>query len=762
MNTASDTSNNGEQNPQIIGEKQSSGERLEGEGEIEGTIPPAQYCRWVEKTYGDSGKTKTVTRKKYNRIVAVLKGEELPSAENGRFRFWIKGKNFKLAPAERGQPDFEKEVLYVPVKSTESDGTIVDRGYKRVAVVEDFYTIIHSVHVGTDSKNGKHAGQKRTYRAVAESYAFLPREAVTRFLMSCSECQKRMHLTFDMCAEGGQAGRAPKPSTNGNTACDEAVKDIDYNLPITTTYLNHLRNMRITQNENGEDETSLSSADTEISDPSLLSETSASQAVEGVSTPAEPDRLSPLPLDLKKGERASGDHAHDEWNKQSNEVPPCIEEESTSPPVDSPTPQIVTTLKNGIAGTVYPDVPLHVFCATPESAPPLLEGSLRVEKKGEAVVAIGLSALTFIGRIGGPYLRNTKPDFQQTFFPCTSRDFLPFYPLFLYDLFRAYPGETMKESGNQGTHTPDEHGRSSAEPDTQAKTDGAPKSSIMRAPPDAPSPGQVFGASSNGYGYSLLAAATGESSRETPEDLTVKDEDDDDDGDDDSDKLPDNAPGVDPERLKAFNMFVRLFVDENLDRMVPISKQPKEKIQAIIEACYRQFPEFHERARKRIRTYLKSCRRMKRQRDQNGLDSVNTQIKHSTLPTPPHLTSARAEHILAAACESESENAKRLRMELMQAGHTSESVRVDTQQHTPTQPQTTPTPTPRTSYEEPPAKLAPRTIDYHFTNGVGTHDPYYASIAPHHTANVLQATQQHAQLTNGKALSPPRVVLYPS
>lgn len=25
-------------------------------------------------------------------------------------------------------------------------------------------------------------------------------------------------------------------------------------------------------------------------------------------------------------------------------------------------------------------------------------------------------------------------------------------------------------------------------------------------------------------------------------------------------------------------MFVRLFVDENLDRMVPISKQPKEKI----------------------------------------------------------------------------------------------------------------------------------------------------------------------------------------
>lgn len=62
-------------------------------------------------------------------------------------------------------------------------------------------------------------------------------------------------------------------------------------------------------------------------------------------------------------------------------------------------------------------------------------------------------------------------------------------------------------------------------------------------------------------------------------------------------------------------MFVRLFVDENLDRIVPISKQPKEKIQAIIDSCTRQFPELAERARKRIRTYLKSCRRNKRTRD---------------------------------------------------------------------------------------------------------------------------------------------------
>ncbi len=72
-------------------------------------------------------------------------------------------------------------------------------------------------------------------------------------------------------------------------------------------------------------------------------------------------------------------------------------------------------------------------------------------------------------------------------------------------------------------------------------------------------------------------------------------------------------------------MFVRLFVDENLDRMVPISKQPKDKIQAILDACDRQFPEFHERSRKRIRTYLKSCRRMRRSKEQNGWESVSTE-----------------------------------------------------------------------------------------------------------------------------------------
>lgn len=108
--------------------------------------------------------------------------------------------------------------------------------------------------------------------------------------------------------------------------------------------------------------------------------------------------------------------------------------------------------------------------------------------------------------------------------------------------------------------------------------------------------------------------------------------------------------------------------------MVPISKQPKEKIQAIIESCSRQFPEFQERSRKRIRTYLKSCRRMKKggfEVNVSNLRHILTLEKQSLTvfhqqirPTPPHLTSAIAENILAAACDSESRNAaKRMRLD---------------------------------------------------------------------------------------------------
>jgi hypothetical protein len=44
--------------------------------------------------------------------------------------------------------------------------------YKKVAVVENFFQIIYTVHVEMEGKAGKHAGQKRTYKAVSHLIDF--------------------------------------------------------------------------------------------------------------------------------------------------------------------------------------------------------------------------------------------------------------------------------------------------------------------------------------------------------------------------------------------------------------------------------------------------------------------------------------------------------------------------------------------------------------------------------------------------------------
>uniref|UniRef100_A0A8C3IVR8 Nucleolar protein 4 like n=1 Tax=Chrysemys picta bellii TaxID=8478 RepID=A0A8C3IVR8_CHRPI len=89
------------------------------------------------------------------------------------------------------------------------------------------------MHVESSAEPGKapkHAGQKKTYRAIAETYAFLPREAVTRFLMSCTECQKRMHFNSN--------GLEPKENEPPSSLVSGII---DYNMPLTSTYLKQMK-----------------------------------------------------------------------------------------------------------------------------------------------------------------------------------------------------------------------------------------------------------------------------------------------------------------------------------------------------------------------------------------------------------------------------------------------------------------------------------------------------------------------------------------
>lgn len=83
---------------------------------------------------------------------------------------------------------------------------------------------------------------------IAETYAFLPREAVTRFLMSCSDCQKRMHLPLNNESTGANAtdsSRCPSPllpalpDTRPFVTSNDAPPIIDFSMPLTNTFLNH-------------------------------------------------------------------------------------------------------------------------------------------------------------------------------------------------------------------------------------------------------------------------------------------------------------------------------------------------------------------------------------------------------------------------------------------------------------------------------------------------------------------------------------------
>lgn len=89
------------------------------------------YQPWVIQTYGDLAKTKTITLRKYARIVRTLGGLERNCVENSKFRFWVRAKGFRVGRPEGYQPrpadgivgtqtlnpDVEDLPLYVPTAS---------------------------------------------------------------------------------------------------------------------------------------------------------------------------------------------------------------------------------------------------------------------------------------------------------------------------------------------------------------------------------------------------------------------------------------------------------------------------------------------------------------------------------------------------------------------------------------------------------------------------------------------------------------------
>ncbi|XP_040049172.2 nucleolar protein 4-like b isoform X2 [Gasterosteus aculeatus] len=590
-----------------------------------------EFQDWCLRTYGDSGKTKTVTRRKYHKILQTLiqgdeeNGSGNNSINNGgfaheksnnhinaKFKFWVKSKGFQVGTLQdsRNGPS-DRPVLYVPIKATCVDGVSgVDTSLKRVAVVEDFFDIIYAMHVeiSTDpSKAPKHAGQKKTYKAIAETYAFLPREAVTRFLMSCGECQKRMHIS----TTGQDYKENDRPSSL-------VLEVIDYNMPLTTTYMKH---MKLQCMGNNKDDGSLSSEEeAEMSEPTWLAADLG--AASDLSPPSRGERMRHSPQNTHSKE---DDEDSSSESGSGNGLP------TLTPPSSAVTDGPMAGEAEVINGNGGP-APLDFSTPTSSSSSSEDQQPMNLSDPPPQRLPLSTSHLPVTVSAAAAALLGALH-------PSAPEELRRKYPLAAKPPLAPHPALPLPLPHTHNAHTPITH--------SQSHTHAVE----LRLDREARDYGGKSPQYSSGGSYDSVKMDLGAEDLTTGRQGAPDDDDDDHDDHDDNDKINDTE-GVDPERLKAFNMFVRLFVDENLDRMVPISKQPKEKIQAIIESCSRQFPEFQERARKRIRTYLKSCRRMKK----SGME---------TRPTPPHLTSAMAENILAAACESESRNAaKRMRLDV--------------------------------------------------------------------------------------------------
>ncbi|XP_063542461.1 nucleolar protein 4 isoform X2 [Cydia strobilella] len=691
------------------------------------------YQPWVIQTYGDLAKTKTITLKKYARILRTLRGEECNSSDSSKFRFWVKAKGFHVGkpPGYEAKPadgivcrysvqDAEgcarnpegKEIytgsqkdppLYIPtppLKNAPNQEPV----YRKVAIVENFFDIIYTVHVELEGRPGKHAGQKRTYRTITETYAFLPREAVTRFLTGCAECARRPRSASPPPLPTPSPSPTRHPTylpflphcptdytRNWESEIDAAHSNYPYEPKFDYTELQPLKKVE-----------SPKATDSEDQEPTYIELTS--KKVNGFDSNPLFSRSSPVEPPFREEEPVRTDP---EIDKDENSLID-VEDVKSDSPVPSVIPKDEDCDKDKEIVRVKEEKtddkkqkkynPLDVANLTskdpPKSASPprkkLLPSSLEYSNsfgrfpkpwRPDGGVYFGGEEVDYSVPITTAYLKHMRSMAYQERLDMENKDNLTPEPVDMNDddnfSSQAYAKDAEKlkmmllawnyHSQTQGRNGDITESGADSMADLWASYHSA--LGLGSKPPKPPTP-LATGHSSPIHVGSATPVEPASTHDETSSSDRTKDDDDGGASDDDSDDRVD-PQHHDPERLKAFNMFVRLFVDENLDRIVPISKQPKEKIQAIIDSCTRQFPEFAERARKRIRTYLKSCRRNKKVRGEgpttgNGGNATGTTNAWDTAvrPTPAHLTSVQAEHILAQACENESLNAKRMRLGL--------------------------------------------------------------------------------------------------
>ncbi|CAL4082090.1 unnamed protein product, partial [Meganyctiphanes norvegica] len=638
--------------------------------------------------------------------------------------------------------------------------------YKKVAVVEDFFDIIYNLHVCKDGKDKKHMGQKRTYRAVSERYAFVPREAVTKFLVLCTECPRRssatqlgLHsvpLNVSKSMTGSHEIRAqasPKKEVEG--------LKLAFPVPISASQPQTL-DLAYQQQQLGLSQTSTSSIPTSqpplftyinshIPSATYLPQSKSPSMVTNLATPTSISITKP-PHILAPSSTPSGSLTKYGLVSQNGTTPTYVTSSNQDQITSHPNRGLPFYAQRPFLSfaphqnpiTTFAPLPIHpitgfpllthlpqpsqtnsVIQPTPFLQPPLstqavlssLPPSLtqpsiftlastlthptkttqspvttihkqKTNSSSPLTLCHGSGEDQDMGSLSPKRMKkedcNLTPPYSPEYDPVgdddLDSDMLPsqgikaeaFHPTPPYSpVYEPVDEEEKRQVEKKVSDLSSEANYSlpftsiylKCTKKLQENSNNKPhfitnninkkeltsvEEVVAVGPLTGPCPVSPVNSERGTTGTPLSTTINTEDTSSNG-----INEDEEDDADDNEDVKTDVH--FNPDRLKAFNIFVRLFVDENLDRIVPINKQPKEKIQAIIDACARQFPEFAERTRKRILSYLKSCRRNKRTRDSNGWDTPPRL-------TPPHLTSIQAEKVLASACENEAQNAKRMRL----------------------------------------------------------------------------------------------------
>eukprot|EP00731_Ephydatia_muelleri_P021616 Em0014g207a len=118
------------------------------------------------------------------RIVDHLKGKQDPYAS---FRHFVKKGGFALLDMPSAGI---RDVLVVSLKEEKqnlNDRTMM-KASRRVATVEEFYSILEQVH----SKDCLHAGSTKTFAKVQSLYSHVPRSVVEHFIKLCETCSLRV------------------------------------------------------------------------------------------------------------------------------------------------------------------------------------------------------------------------------------------------------------------------------------------------------------------------------------------------------------------------------------------------------------------------------------------------------------------------------------------------------------------------------------------------------------------------------------------